>query len=361
MTFAQFKIWLKKYDRPLSVLSLFSGFIFDAFTLRRIDLPLENAFLLLHLGFGAAAILWLHFYDSHPWEYRFFRWLRASLPYLIEFSFGGLFCALLIFYFRGAPLLVSWPFMVLLFGAFLAGEFGRKYYSNLALQLTLFFLGLYAFAIYHVPIVLHQMGAGVFLLSGVASLVGLVLFIMILKVVIPRPLRQNVWWITSSVATVFLLINLFYFTGILPPIPLSLKDSGLYQAIVRRGDQFVAVGEDYPWYETWWLFRPTLRLRAGDSAYFYSAVFAPTALATNLIHRWERYDETTRQWVPQADVPLSITGGREEGYRSYSLKTRPTAGLWRVVVRTTGGQTLGGETFYIETTKNLPVLKTHFL
>jgi hypothetical protein len=58
---------------------------------------------------------------------------------------------------------------------------------------------------------------------------------------------------------------------------------------------------------------------------------------------------------------LPITGGREEGYRLYSLKQSVTPGLWRVKVMTISGQTLGKINFRVENASSTPDLITKIL
>jgi hypothetical protein len=47
-------------------------------------------------------------------------------------------------------------------------------------------------------------------------------------------------------------------------------------------------------------------------------------------------------------IPISITGGREKGYRWYTTKRRVQPGEWRVNVETEDGRVLGRITFVAE-------------
>jgi hypothetical protein len=70
-------------------------------------------------------------------------------------------------------------------------------------------------------------------------------------------------------------------------------------------------------------------------------VFAPIQLKTNVVHIWRRYDETTRMWRTESTVKFPIVGGREGGYRAYSIKSRPASGRWRVDIETAEGLLIG--------------------
>jgi hypothetical protein len=66
------------------------------------------------------------------------------------------------------------------------------------------------------------------------------------------------------------------------------------------------------------------------------AIKAPNGLTQGIYFEWRygTYSET---------IPASITGGREQGYRTYSMKSNfpePLVGLWAVEVRTAQGQLL---------------------
>ncbi len=92
----------------------------------------------------------------------------------------------------------------------------------------------------------------------------------------------------------------------------------------------------------------TLHLQEGRRVVVYSAVFAPTALNTNIVHHWQHYDEAKEKWVTVTHATFPIVGGRDGGYRGYSWKLNVESGYWRVNVETPNGQLLGRIKFKIE-------------
>ena len=120
-------------------------------------------------------------------------------------------------------------------------------------------------------------------------------------------------------------------------------------------------GEGQPWY-AFLVLRETIHVSAGNPVYFYSAVFAPTRITeTRIVHHWQYFDEKNGAWGTRSRIEFSISGGRDGGYRGYSLKTNMEPGLWRVRVETTRGQVLGQKSFWVEET-NVPVaLKEYML
>ena len=78
-------------------------------------------------------------------------------------------------------------------------------------------------------------------------------------------------------------------------------------------------------------------------------MFAPRyRLNTTIQHRWEWRDPASGDWVLQQTVPITIRGGREEGYRADSVKTAPQPGQWRVNITTIDGRAIGRVRFSVE-------------
>jgi hypothetical protein len=127
---------------------------------------------------------------------------------------------------------------------------------------------------------------------------------------------------------------------LIPPIPLSLVDAGVYHSIAKDPTGGYSVQLE----ERGWLgflrLTETIHLPPGGAAYAYSAVFSPTSLDTRIVHEWQRYEEK-RGWVTTSRVELALVGGRGEGYRTYSIKTQMLPGAWRVNVETPRGALLG--------------------
>jgi hypothetical protein len=341
------KQWFVRYKHQLSLGILVIGFIFDNIALREADFPLVKLALLSYLGFIAAAIVVLNLINERAGHRPRLTWLAIWLPLLIQFAFGNLFSGFFVLYFYSAPWVVSWPFLIILFLVFLSSEFGKKHYLRFSFQLVIFYLALYSFLILFLPIMLGEISARVFLLSGVASLAAMAGFLTLSAWSAPKLFTQtkrNLMW---GIGGTLLLINVFYFTNILPPIPLVLKDSGVYHSIVRSGNDFLATGEELTW---WQSLKPyaTIHLMPGESAYVYGAIFAPINISTDIIHHWNYYDDQKDEWISRGRIKISITGGRESGYRSYSFLKAPAPGRWRVNIETSRGQVIGRQEFEVQ-------------
>jgi hypothetical protein len=260
----------------------------------------------------------------------------------------------LVFYFRSSDILVSWPFLLVLAIAFWANEALKKNFMRMAFQISLFFLSLFCFAIFLVPILLHQLGAEMFLLSGVISLITIAIFLSIIWYFAREEFNKSKKFTLASIVGVFALMNIFYFTNLIPPIPLSLKDAGVYYSVQRNSDgNYVTVGELEPWTNFFKLY-PDFHQIVGQPVFVYSAIFSPSNLNVKIIHQWQHQDASGK-WITISSVPLTVVGGRDNGFRTYSEKTVGlTPGHWRVNVLTTRGQVIGQIRFNLIVADALP-------
>lgn len=343
------------YERHISSGALIFGFIVDSLTLTRADQWLDNVILLSLLAVSGLGIGIVNIVDGRRWKRGFMSAIRKIAPLGIQFAFGGLFSGLLVLYSRSASLSSSWPFLLLLLFLLIGNEFFKERYERITFQVSVYFVGLFSYVTLVLPIILSSLGPVIFLLGGVLSLAILFGLLRILSIFIFSQINKNKNRIFLSVGSIFVLINVLYFGNIIPPIPLSLKESGTYHRVERVGDQYIADGEVTRWYD---IFDPTpeLHLVKGASAYFYSSVFAPTDIDTNIVHHWE-IQKDDGEWETVNRVTFGIFGGRDGGYRGYSVKERISEGLWRVNVETARGQVIGREEFEVIFVENAPELE----
>ncbi|HAO64973.1 TPA: hypothetical protein DCQ44_03265 [Candidatus Taylorbacteria bacterium] len=352
--------WYLRNERWISSLSLVGGFIFDIFALKRIDLFWENLWVGAHLGVAALGILLINLHENkkHKLSPKFSRIIHFWLIITIQFAFGGLLSTFLVFYFRSGTLSASWPFLLFLAIVFVLNELLKHHYTRLIFQTSVLYISIYSFAIFIVPVIVHQFGAAIFILSGLFSLAALGFFLFLLQFVARERYKQSRWPLFGTIAGITLLINVLYFTNLIPPIPLSLKDAGVYHSIVHTADgNYEVTGEQKSF---WSFFQPyeTFHEISGQPVYVFSSIFSPNGLSTQVIHEWQHYDETTKKWVIMNQTELSIVGGREGGFRTYSIKIVNIPGLWRVEVKTPQGQHIGRIKFNIVNVGVTPDLVT---
>jgi hypothetical protein len=346
-----------RFERPISSISLLGGFAFDAVTLKRIDSIWEMFWVLAHLVVVAICILIVNRQEHRGADPKKPDKIHVFLISALQFFFGGLLSTFLVLNFRSGSIWVSWPFLLILGAAFVANEKFKHHYSRLYFQLGLFFLSLFCFTLLIVPVILHAIGPTIFLLSGAVSLALLYLFLRLLRSVSNETFAARQWQPITTIATIFVTINILYFLNLIPPIPLSLREASVFHAITRNADGNYAVQAEYP--EAFGFFRhsETFHGTSGAPVYAYSAIFSPTSLNTTIVHQWQFYD-LKRGWTTMDRIELPVRGGRGDGYRTYSVKTGVTAGAWRVNVETTNGALLGRLRFNMVLQASAPLLVT---
>lgn len=358
---------LRRYERHLSAIGMVLGFVVDNFTFGRVDHPGPHIIFLAYLAVAAVSIAIAHALQAAQ-DRRLARAMRSDLriaepapvpeperpsrirlwlPAVTQFALGGLWSGFLVFYWRSAAVAASWPFLLLL-AAFLVGnEVFRRYHARLVFATLLFFFALYSYAIFVVPVFTKSIGVVMFLASGVLAIALFFLFLGLLKALGRARYRQSRWKLIGGAIAITAAMNLFYFTGVLPPLPLALADVGVYQGIRHTGAVYIAQAESEPWTARLGLTRQTLHVAPGQKLVLYSAVFAPIKMTTRITHRWQIWDAGAKRWRTQSIVSFAISGGREHGYRGYSVKSNLGAGDWRVNIDAEDGRLIGRLAFTV--------------
>lgn len=344
-----------RFERPISSVSLVFGFIVDALTLTRVDTTWVSIWVLGHIILIGLFIVIIHKKEkgdedeTDPSKWHF--WFVNAL----QFLFGGILSTFLVSYFRSADIFVTWPFILILVTAFGANEILKRHYVRLSFQLSLYFFAVYSFTIFFIPILTHKIGAHIFLLAGLTSLVFITLFISLLFFLVKDKFSDSKNTLTFLISGIFVFMNLLYFTNLIPPIPLSLKEAGIYHSLQRNSDGNYVVGaEKRDWRSYFHLYQKFQEV-SGEPVYAYSAIFSPSHLDTTIIHEWER--KVNGKWILQSRINLPVVGGREDGFRTYSVRSNLASGKWRVNVKTERGQTIGTLRFEVVIGEKIPDLE----
>src|SRR3989344_4919190 len=267
-----------RFERPISSFFLVFGFILDALTLRRVDRLWENLWIIGYLLVIGIFITLIHVKEKEIESGENSNKAHFWYVNILQFAFGGIFSAYLVLYFRSADIMAAWPFITLLIITFIANEFLKQHYIRLSFQISLFFLSIYFFIIFLVPIIIHQIGAWVFLLSGLISLIFIIIFLKILFYFIKDKFPESKKLVMSLIFGIFIFINFLYFTNLIPPIPLSLKDAGVYHSIEKNKDgNYIATYEDRGFRDYFKLYTD-FKHNIGTPIYAFSAIFSPKNL-----------------------------------------------------------------------------------
>ena len=210
-----------------------------------------------------------------------------------------------------------------------------------------------------VPILLGKIGAASFIASGIASLAVITGFLFLVYLFAPRLIGDSKRQLAAIIGGIFLVFNILYFTNLIPPVPLALKDIGIYHLVSRtEAGNYTVSYESGEWFEFWRRSDKIFHRSLGARVYCFSSVFAPTGLDAPVYHRWEYFDEQDRSWRTATRISFLISGGRGEGFRGFSVKEAVFAGKWRCSVETERGVLIGRDTFLIVEASQEPDLIT---
>ncbi|MEK7602097.1 MAG: DUF2914 domain-containing protein [Patescibacteria group bacterium] len=347
--------WAERNERHLGAIVFVAGFVTDLVTFGVLSIALVNIAFLAYLVVAIICTFGTHLVSHRSETPTLTRRISSVMfPLVAQYSIGSLLSGCLIFYTKSANVFASWPFLLFLVLIFFGNEYFRTYYKHVAFQVVLLFFAMYAYAIFALPLVVNQLGPWVFVCSTVLSCVSFALFLYLLKRTRPEEFRKSFQYILPGSLSVLFLMNVFYFTGIMPPIPLTLPESGVYHSFAREDGNYVVSAEaEQPW---WNVSEHVVHHVPGTPLYAYSSVSAPVRFSTYIVHVWERYDAPKQKWVERSRVSFNITGGRDGGYRGYSELADAEEGKWRVRIQTPEGQTIGRLSFTVVTVSEEPLL-----
>lgn len=349
--------WAKQHERHLSTVFFLGGFVGDLITYVLIPVSFASYLFLANLALAGICTLGSHTLASQfPQKERAFaRTFHFLLPLGAQFFIGSLLSGFLIFYTKSAVLFVSWPFLLLLLLVFLGNEAFRDYRSYLAFQTVLFFFAVYAYLIFALPLWVHRIGPDIFLWSTALAAGVFALFLLLVASLGWQRLKRTLGMIVLGSSAIVILVVSSYFTGLVPPIPLTLQQSGIYHSLIHTAEGTYAVQAEekgiFP-------LKEVVHHVPGTPLVAYSSVFAPASFSLNIVHVWKRYDTETKSWIEEARVTFPVRGGRDGGYRGYSEKSSVTPGEWMIFVETSNAQVIGRMRFTVVEVPVQPALHT---
>ncbi len=342
------RIPITHLKRHWLTVSFFLGFIIDNITLNRVDQVFDNLVLASYVLLAMGSLLMLYAATAGKLPERYEPYARAWAPLATQFAFGGLLSGILIFYGRSGSWFASWPFLVLIIAVIAGNELLSRRAQRLLFNVGLLFVGLFLYVVLLVPVLTGKMGAWIFLFSGILALFIMWGFIRALARIVPNFLRANMRLVVFTIGGLFAAMNFLYFTNIIPPIPLSLTALGIYHNVERiEGGSYALTYEKGAWYQVFKDSDTTYHYQTGDTVYCFASVFAPTRLSTEIYHRWEYYVPADNEWRTHGRFSYHIDGGRDGGFRGFTLVEHIRPGRWRCTVETARKQILGREVFEI--------------
>jgi len=342
-----------RYERYLIPGALVFGFITDVLTFDFLDFNLAMLLLLGQLLLVGANISVINLYEEKVVSGKIFSYWRVLAPVLLQYSFGNLFSAFLIFYSHSGSLFASWPFIVIVVFLMIGNEVFRKYNVRPTIQIGVYFFAIFSYLNILLPHLLKDLGAGIFIASGLIALFLVTLFIHILSIYTFR-VDDKKRALSFCIGGIFCLMNFLYFFNFIPPIPLSMREIGVYHDIERVDSGYRVVTEkDDPLWRSLLFYERRHIPSETQIIYVFSAVYAPEEMELEVAHEWQRFNEQKRKFETIAEIPFTVRGGNDEGYNWFTYYNA-YPGRWRVNVRTREGHIIERRDFYVIREQEVP-------
>ncbi|MCL2626118.1 MAG: DUF2914 domain-containing protein [Cystobacterineae bacterium] len=339
-TYTNWRDWLKQRPWVLDFGFFFLGFCFDLLLLKSIDsLP-----MLIHQGSYVLLLAVLILLDHHyclaqalpeGWWGK----LLSRRDWVIHFLFGTLFNAFFVFYFRASVVSSLSFFIFIPLLALVLALNELPLFRNLGplMRMALWSFTCTSFWAYLLPLLFGFLSAWLFVLAvflSTASVLGL----WYLSLRFTADAQWNFWRAVAPSLGVQVLLLLLYFSGVVPPVPLSLKWIGVYHDVRKPdGTELLYVRDGFRFWEHG---AQTFLARPQDRLNVWMRIFAPKRFRDDIYVAWQHKDEQG-QWVRTDRIPLQLSHSGQRGWTGHTYKVNYGPGEWKVDVLTADARLLG--------------------
>lgn len=282
---------------------------------------------------------------------------KIFLEIFLQFTFGALSSALFVLYFKGSDFIASLPFLALLAAFLIGNEFAQKHTSRFEVRYISTIFLTYSFLLYLVPLFTGKLGNISFIQSTLLALIVSLIILWMIRIFAKTLYIYTKKVVIWSLIIVFIGIPLLVFFDIIPPLPLMLRGGEVAHSVTKtESNNYILSTEEIPSYRLLGIpfIFPSYLVDNGSELAFFTSVYTPNSISANIVHVWKIYDPNTRTFIERSRIPLKVAGGRENGFRTYSIITKPEVGLWIVSAELSNGQVLGHRKFFVK--KGNPIL-----
>jgi MFS family permease len=347
------RLWRLYHDheRIADIAFFAGGFLFDVFTLTRVDAWAAIAQQVLYLGVAAAILLDIFLDEGRPARRleelpRLKRWYFEYRQAAVHFLLGALLSVYTLFFFKSSSLFVSFAFLLFLVLVLVVNESQRFKRLGLPFKFALLSLCLLSFSAIVVPVLIGSIGTVVFLLSMLVGAIPLALILRRIRARAPERSAQARRQIAVPFGLVLIGFLTLYLLRLIPPVPLSIPFMGVYHGVERTEAGFQLTRQAASW-RFWRRADEHFEAQPGDRLFVFFRIFSPTRFSDEVAMLWY-WKPPGGRWELQDRIPIAIVGGRAEGFRGYGVKSNYQPGDWKVAVETTDGREIG-RTYFVVT------------
>ncbi len=337
----------EKHEKAEIALFFLAGFLFDVVTLSRIDDWLTLVQQAAYLGVLGVLLALEQRYalgvaKPPKWLVKPWRFAKDA----IHFLFGSLLSSFALFYFKSASGVAALLFLVVLFGLLLANELPRFRSLGPSLRFALYAFCLTSYFAYLMPVLFGKVRAVLFVAAVVLAALPLLLLFRKLSAWNGRAYAFKA--VLAPGGGVLALLLGLYFVRAIPPVPLSLQFIGIYHGVeLDPASRTYRLFHQRPDWRFWNNGDQHFRQRQGEPPFCFVRIFAPNRFDDSVRFRWS-YDDPRRGWVDYVGKPLKVSGGRDQGFRTFATTSHAKPGDWRVYVETEDARIIGFISFTIE-------------
>ncbi|WP_338038998.1 hypothetical protein [Maribacter litopenaei] len=157
--------FIQRHGKYAPILFFIGGFAFDVLTLGRIDRTYDLVMLCLHMTNLSITLYLYNLADDGKWKNTFLERFEEYFPLAIQFFFGALSSAYVIYFSRSVSLSKTVSFFVILIILLVANEFLKQRISNKYLQFSVYFFISFTFFTFMIPVLISQMSPTIFFTS----------------------------------------------------------------------------------------------------------------------------------------------------------------------------------------------------
>jgi hypothetical protein len=338
-------------ERSVDIAFFAGGFLFDVFTLSRVDAWLSVLQQVIYLALAGAILLHIFFDEGKPVRKldalpALKRWYFEYRQAAVHFILGALLSVYTLFFFKSSSLLVSFGFLLFLVLVLVINESTRFKRLGLPFKFALLGICLLSFSAILVPVVVGSIGVVVFLLSMLVGSVPVALIHRRIRLHAPGRTAASMRQIVVPFGLVLIGFLTLYLFRLIPPVPLSIPFMGVYHDVERTESGYRLTQQAASW-RFWRRADEHFEAQPGDRIFVFFRIFSPARFSDEVAMLWYRKSAGGR-WELQDRIPIAILGGREEGFRGYGVKSNYQPGRWKVEVETTDGREIGRTYFVVE-------------
>lgn len=341
------KSFYNKHEKEFDAAVFFGGFFFDIFTTGRID---ELFNILQQLAYlivlGLLITLEVKFEVlkqplfkklEKVWQYR-----RLAIHFLL----GSLLSVYTIFFFKSGSFATSFAFILLIASLLILNELPFIQNLGAIIRVVLFSLCLGSYFAITLPMLFGFIG---WLPFTSAMLIGSAICGLLFYFLYKHNREQKKLlikdFLVPSQAT-FAVFFAFYMIGFVPPVPLSLKYIGIYHNVAKNQDEY-KLSYRRPNWKFWQNGAQTFLAQPGDKLHCFIEIYSPTSFKDQIFLKWY-YDDPKQGWQTWDSIPITVSGGRVQGFRGYGVKQNYIPGTWQVRVLTRDNREVGRINFDVE-------------